>query len=215
MKELRVLLVLAEMGALEKNIAINTSDLGNKLKIPQQTVSRILLDLIDNGLIRKVKGIRGYIVKITPEGKKLLENLKSDLDRIFKKTQEIIITGKVIDGLKDGKYYMSLSEYRKQFEKKLKFKPYPGTLNIMLDEEESKEKLKRIDDLGIEGFKKDERIFGSIKCFKCKINGIEGSIIIPERSHYGSEILEIISPFELRKKLNLKNNDDVVVKVVK
>jgi len=215
MKELRVLLVLAEMGALEKNIAINTSDLGNKLKIPQQTVSRILLDLIDNGLIRKVKGIRGYIVKITPEGKKLLENLKSDLDRIFKKTQEIIITGKVIDGLKDGKYYMSLSEYRKQFEKKLKFKPYPGTLNIMLDEEESKEKLKRIDDLEIEGFKKDERIFGSIKCFKCKINGIEGSIIIPERSHYGSEILEIISPFELRKKLNLKNNDDVVVKVVK
>lgn len=215
MKELRVLLVLAEMGALEKNIVIKTSDLGNKLKIPQQTVSRILLDLIDNGLIRKVKGIRGYIVKITPEGKKLLENLKSDLDRIFKKTQEIIITGKVIDGLKDGKYYMSLSEYRKQFEKKLKFKPYPGTLNIMLDEEESKEKLKRIDDLGIEGFKKDERIFGSIKCFKCKINGIEGSIIIPERSHYGSEILEIISPFELRKKLNLKNNDDVVVKVVK
>ena len=215
MKELRVLLVLAEMGALEKNIAIKTSDLGNKLKIPQQTVSRILLDLIDNGLIRKVKGIRGYIVKITPEGKKLLENLKSDLDRIFKKTQEIIITGKVIDGLKDGKYYMSLSEYRKQFEKKLKFKPYPGTLNIMLDEEESKEKLKRIDDLEIEGFKKDERIFGSIKCFKCKINGIEGSIIIPERSHYGSEILEIISPFELRKKLNLKNNDDVVVKVVK
>ena len=215
MKELRVLLVLAEMGALEKNIAINTSDLGNKLKIPQQTVSRILLDLIDNGLIRKVKGIRGYIVKITPEGKKLLENLKSDLDRIFKKTQEIIITGKVIDGLKDGKYYMSLSEYRKQFEKKLKFKPYPGTLNIMLDEEESKEKLKRIDDLGIEGFKKDERIFGSIKCFKCKINGIEGSIIIPERSHYGSEILEIISPFELRKKLNLKNNDDVVVRVVR
>jgi len=215
MKELRVLLVLAEMGALEKNIVIKTSDLGNKLKIPQQTVSRILLDLIDNGLIRKVKGIRGYIVKITPEGKKLLENLKSDLDRIFKKTQEIIITGKVIDGFKDGKYYMSLSEYRKQFEKKLKFKPYPGTLNIMLDEEESKEKLKRIDELEIEGFKKDERIFGSIKCFKCKINGIEGSIIIPERSHYGSEILEIISPFELRKKLNLKNNDDVVVKVVK
>ena len=215
MKELRVLLVLAEMGALEKNIVIKTSDLGNKLKIPQQTVSRILLDLIDNGLIRKVKGIRGYIVKITPEGKKLLENLKSDLDRIFKKTQEIIITGKVIDGFKDGKYYMSLSEYRKQFEKKLKFKPYPGTLNIMLDEEESKEKLKRIDDLGIEGFKKDERIFGSIKCFKCKINGIEGSIIIPERSHYGSEILEIISPFELRKKLNLKNEDEVFVEVIK
>ena len=215
MKELRVLFVLAEMGALENNIAIKTSDLGNKLKIPQQTVSRILLGLIKNGSIRKVKGIRGYVVRITPEGKKQLENLKSDLDVIFKKTQEISISGKVLDGLSDGKYYMSLSEYREQFEKKLGFKPYSGTLNIRLDMEDRniKERIKKMDGILIEGFVKNNRVYGSLKCFKCMINGIEGSIIIPERSHYGSEILELISPFKLRKKLNLKNGSKIDVEV--
>jgi riboflavin kinase len=67
----------------------------------------------------------------------------------------------------------------------------------------------------IEGFKKNDRIFGSIKCFKCKVNDVDASIIIPERSHYGSNILEIISRFELRKKLNLKNGDEVVVEVIR
>jgi len=217
MKELKVLLVLAEMGAIEKNIAIKTSDLGNKLKIPQQTVSRILLGLIKNGLARKVEGIRGYVVSITPEGKKQLENLKSDLDIIFKKTQEISICGRVVDGLSDGKYYMNMNEYRNQFEKKLGFKPYPGTLNIMLDVEDRnvKDRIKKMSGTLIEGFAKENRVYGPIKCFKCKINGIEGIIVMPERSHYGSEIIEIISPFELRKKLDLKNGDEVVLEVIR
>jgi len=216
MKELKVLLVLAEMGGLEKDIAIKTSDLGKKLKMPQQTVSRILLNLIKNGLVKKIKGIRGYVVRITPKGKKVLENLKSDLDCVFKRTGEIGITGKVVDGLRDGKYYMSLIEYRKQFEKKLGFKPYPGTLNIRLDREDEnvKDQIKKMSGIPIQGFVKKDRVYGSLKCVRCKINQIEGSIIIPERSHYGSEIIELISPFELRKKLKLNNEDEVFVEVV-
>ena len=216
MKELKVLLVLAEMGCLEKDIAIKTSDLGKKLKMPQQTVSRILLNLIKNGLVKKIKGIRGYVVRITPKGKKLLENLKSDLDNVFKRTGEIGITGKLVDGLRDGKYYMSLIEYRKQFEKKLGFKPYPGTLNIRLNAEDEtvKDQIKRIDGIPIQGFVKKDRVYGSLKCVRCRINQIEGSIIIPERSHYGSEIIELISPFELRKKLKLINGDEVFVEVL-
>ncbi len=217
MKELRVLLFLAKMGALENNIAIKTSDLGNRLKMPQQTVSRILLSLIKNRMLRKVSGIREYVVRITPEGKIFLENLKSDLNTISKKNQEITITGKVVDGLNDGRYYMSLDEYKKQIEKKLGFKPYPGTLNIRLfdTEENVKDRIKVMSDILIEGFTKNNRVYGSLKCFKCKVNGIKGTIVIPERSHYGSGILEIISPFELRKKLNLKNEDEVFVEAEK
>lgn len=217
MKELRVLLFLAKMGGIENNIAIKTSDLGNKLKMPQQTISRILQNLIENGMLRKVSGIREYVVRITPEGKKFLEDLKSDLNIIFKKTQKIVISGRVADGLKDGKYYMSLDEYKKQIEKKLGFKPYPGTLNIRLFDVEDniKNRIKEMTGILIEGFTKNNRVYGSLQCFKCKINGMGGSIVIPERSHYGFEIIEIISPFELRKKLNLKNGDEVVVGVEK
>jgi len=214
MKELKILLVLGKEGALERNITITTANLGKELKIPQQTISRFLIKLTKKGLITRAKGIKGYVVGITPKGKELLKDLDITLDEILK-PKEVVIKGIVTDGLKDGKYYLGLNEYRRKIKNQLNFIPFPGTLNITLNEEELKEKLQRMNGIEIEGFKKNDRIFGSIKCFKCKVNDVDASIIIPERSHYGSNILEIISRFELRKKLNLKNGDEVVVEVIR
>ena len=215
MKELKVLLALGKKGALERNIIVTTSSLGKELKIPQQTISRVLIKLTEKELITRVKGIKGYIVSITPKGKELLQDLDITLDNIFKH-KKMIIKGIVTNGLKDGKYYLSLNEYRKRIKDKLGFEPYPGTLNIRLnlDNGNIKERLKRMNGIEIEGFEKKNRIFGSIKCFNCEINGIKSSIIIPERSHYGSDTIEIISSYELRKKLNLKNGDEVVVRLI-
>lgn len=215
MKELKILISLSKKGALRKKITITTTEIGKELKIPQQTVSRILTKLTKNELITREKGIRGYIVTITQKGKKLLNDFNVDFNEIFKKEKEFKIKGKVVDGLKDGKYYLGLKEYRKKIKNQLDFIPFPGTLNIILDEEELKEKLQRMNGIKIEGFKKDDRIFGPIECFRCKVNDVDASIIIPERSHYGSNIIEIISQFELRKKLDLKNGDEIVVEVLK
>jgi riboflavin kinase len=215
MKELKILIYLGKKGALRKKIKITTKEIGNELKTPQQTVSRILTKLTNNGLITKEDGIRGILVSVTQKGKQLLSELNLDINEVFVKEKEFKIKGRVIDGLKDGKYYLGLDEYSKKIKNKVGFKPFPGTLNIMLDEEESKEKLQKMNGIEIEGFKKDDRVFGSIKSFKCKINDADAIIVIPERSHYGSNILEIISQFELRKKLNLKNGDEVIVEVIK
>jgi riboflavin kinase len=215
MKELRILITLGKKGAIKRKIIITTTKIGKELKIPQQTVSRILTKLIKNGLITREEGIRGYLITITEKGKKLLNDFNSDFNEVFSKEKEFKIKGRVVDGLKDGKYYLALNEYRKKIKNQLGFIPFPGTLNIMLDEEESKEKLQRMNGIEIQGFKKNDRIFGSIKCFKCKVNDIDASIIIPERSHYGSDTLEIISQFELRKKLNLKNRDEIIVEVIR
>ncbi len=165
-------------------------------------------------MITRTKGIKEYLVAITPEGKKLLRDLNIDLDEIFK-PKPTEIRGTVIEGLKDGRYYLGLNEYKQNIRKKLGFVPYPGTLNVRLNLENigGKERLQRKPGVEIGGFKKGDRIFGSIKCFECRINGLKGSIVLPERSHYGPDILEIISPFELRKKLNLKNGDEVVINV--
>jgi len=213
-KELKILLILGKKGALERKISISTYSLGKELKMPQQTVSRILLKLIKKGVITRVKGIKGYLVGITPKGKKLLRNLEMDLNEVFKpKTTEI--RGTVTEGLRDGRYYLGLNEYKKNIENKLGFVPFPGTLNVILNQESIgvKERFQIKPGIEIEGFKKGDRVFGPIKCFECKINGLKGSIILPERSHYGSDIMELISPFELRKKLNLKNGDEVVINV--
>jgi len=216
MKELKVLIALAKRGALDKNITIKTVDLGKEVKISQQTASRILIKLTKAGLITRFREIKGYVLKITSPGRDLLQDINFDLNGILKKIGEIEIKGKVVDGLKDGKYYMNLEEYKKNIEKKLGFEPYPGTLNIILTDAESteaKERLQRMKGVTIEGFKRGDRIFGSIKCFKCNIDGIEASIIIPERSHYGSEIVELISPLELRKRMKLKSGDEIIVRL--
>ena len=215
MKELNILLALGKEGALERNITITTASLGKELKIPQQTISRVLIKLTKKGLITRAKGIKGYLVGITPKGKEFLQDLDIALDEVFK-PKEMVIRGLVTEGLKDGKYYLSLNEYKKRIKDKLGFKPFPGTLNIRLSIEsrDLKERLKRMNGIEIDGFKKGNRIFGSIKCFNCEINGIKSSIIIPERTHYDSSILEIISPYELRKKLNLKNGDELIVRLI-
>ena len=66
----------------------------------------------------------------------------------------------------------------------------------------------------IEGFSTEDRTFGEVKAFKCRVNGVEGAIVIPKRTHYPSEILEIIAPVKLREKLGLKDGDIVEVEVL-
>jgi len=218
MKLLKVLISLGKKGALSKTVMITTVDLGKELNIPQQTMSRLLIKLADSELITREKGIKGYMVRITEKGREFLKNLKDNLEEILEKKEMILkMEGKVTNGLKDGKYYLSFNEYRKEIESKLGYKPFLGTLNIKLDSDSTavKERLQNVKGVEIQGFKKDGKIFGSAKFFKCKINKVNAHIIIPSRSHYGSDILEIIAPFSLRRKLKIKNGDEIVVEVIR
>jgi riboflavin kinase len=75
--------------------------------------------------------------------------------------------------------------------------------------------------IGIEvaSFESENRTFGGAKCFPCKIlddraEGIKSAVIIPDRTHYPEDILEIISPVYLRSELNLKDGDELRTRVV-
>lgn len=127
--------------------------------------------------------------------------------------KEIIVKGRVISGFGKGKYYIGLDEYKKRIKDKLGFEPYSGTLNIKLNSENKdlKKILKEMSGMEIDGFEKEGKPFGSIKCFNCEINNIRASIIIPEKSQYDWSVLEIISAYELRKELDLKNESEVII----
>lgn len=65
----------------------------------------------------------------------------------------------------------------------------------------------------------ENRTFGGVKCFHCKIlddraEGIKSAVIIPVRRHYPDDVLEIISPVYLRGELDLKNNDEIRTRVM-
>ena len=114
--------------------------------------------------------------------------------------------GIVISGRKDGKKFVSMEEYKKQFKEKLKIEPFPGTLNILSDYTRI---LKKLDGIIINGFVKDGVKYGNVKCFPVKIGKIKAAIIMPEKGD--NNYLEIISKYNLREKFLLKDGDEVKI----
>jgi riboflavin kinase len=216
MEILRILIYLAKKGALSRPVAVTTSHIGQGLGISQQSVSRWLITLENKGLTVRKKGIRGYIVQVTPEGKRLMTEMRNGLNGALAESSKIIMKGRVVPGMLDGAYYIEKG-YGGKIKSLLGFKPYAGTLNIRLktmDDMGYKEQMTTMKGSEIPGFEGGGRTFGALKCFPCRINGVWGAVVIPERSHYGSDTLEVISRHNLRKKLNLKDGDDVNVEVM-
>ncbi len=128
------------------------------------------------------------------------------------------LVGRVTSGLGEGRYYMSIQEYRTQFLSKLGFDPYPGTLNVVLRPECLRNRLllDKVPGITIEGFEKNGRKFGSVKCFRAVINerqDVPCAVLIIEKTHHGPEIVEIVSPVRLRDVFNLRDGDEVVIDV--
>jgi len=213
---LQVLKALALMNATRKVLKISSKELAEKIGQSIQTASRKLKELEDEGLIERTLTKDGQFVVITDKGRELLYREYLDYKRIFEGEGEFVIKGKVFSGLGEGRYYVSLEGYKRQFEEKLGFTPYPGTLNLKIPKEQMlfRAKLDEMDGIKIEGFKTKERTFGDVKAFRCRVDGIEGAIVIPQRTHYPKDVIEIIAPVKLRDVLGLKDGDWVEVEVI-
>ncbi len=217
MEILNLLIYLAKNGGLSRPIAVTTCGMGDDLEISQQSVSRWLMTLQRKGYTERQKGIRGHIIQITPKGRKLMIDTRNGLIEALSGSNKFMMKGSIAPGMKEGGYYIGMEGYAGRIKKTLGFKPFPGTLNVRLkamDDSHCKEKMQALKGVNIPQFKKDGRTFGSLKCFPCLINGVHGAVIIPERTHYGSDILEVISPFNLRDKLELSDGDNVKVEVI-
>jgi len=121
------------------------------------------------------------------------------------------IPGVIFTGTGKGKYFMSQQGYKKQFEKALGFIPFEGTLNIKVSIEDAENLLKNKESITIKGFKSLENDFGGLKCYKIKIKNIKAAIIIPDRTHYHKETLELISKENIRERLGLKDGDIISI----
>ncbi len=191
----------------------STNFLIKKLGVPQQTFSRHLKELKKLNLVETTKISRGETIKITVKGYKELAAIQALLEKALKiQPSEIKLEGKVFTGLGEGAYYISQPGYKKQFIEKLGFNPYPGTLNVKIEECYLRKVslLKCYPSIVIEGFSNGKRSFGSVNCYKALLeNKIEGAVISALRSHYSDDVLEIIAPVNLRETLKLKDGDKI------
>jgi riboflavin kinase len=209
---------LAELGAYSGELSITTVDLARSLNVSQQTASRHLIGLQALGLIRRTRGTRREAIRMTAKGSEELNKMHVRLKAIFElEPREVVLEGTLFSGIGEGAWYVSRSGYRRQFAEKLGFDPFPGTLNLRLRRQYDDERrlLETLPHIQIDGFRDGDRTFGPVTCYGAKINDLEdGALISAVRTHYGSDVIELIAPCNLRARLGLKDGDIVKVRIL-
>lgn len=216
MPDIEYLKRLALIGAVNKTIKVSSSEFQKHTGASSKTVARKLKQLEEEGLIERKIVPGGQLIKMTEKGIEILKSEYIQYSKIFSPEPEILeLEGKVLKGLGEGQYYVNIPGYKKQFEEKLHFSPFPGTLNVQLTENSSilQNILYEMPAIQVEGFSDGERTFGGGKCYPVVVGGIEAAVIAPERTHYPSDLIEIIAPVKLRDALELNDGDRVVIQV--
>lgn len=208
------LYTLLRLGASKNAVKLSTTDLSKITGGSQQSASRHLQLLEKKGFIHRRIDSGGSKISITVEGmaelEKVLQELQWHLEGEEASTIEFM--GTVVSGLFEGAYYISKDGYRRQITEKLGFEPFPGTLNVRIrqDDYEKRRRLESGPGIHLEGFKDGQRAFGSANCYPVTINDeVEGALIVAERSIHDYNVMEIISPIYLRRKLGLADGDEV------
>ncbi|MCL4325583.1 MAG: CTP-dependent riboflavin kinase [Candidatus Thermoplasmatota archaeon] len=191
---------------------MTTAEIGNALHFSQQSASRWLTILENKAYIKRYRIANKEKIIITSYGWQILEREYNEYKFIFENPKQLLITGTVTSGFGEGSYYIGRGGYMKQFKELIGITPFLGTLNIRLDSSE----FNKLDLLKckygtiINGFSADGRTYGDVTLYKAALSGTVCFVIIPERGHH-PDVIEIISEFNLRSRLNLK--DDDIVKV--
>ncbi|MBD3187905.1 DUF120 domain-containing protein [Candidatus Bathyarchaeota archaeon] len=215
------LLEIAKVGGLFERVSISTTQIGERLGVSQQTASRRMKHLEKEDLItRDFDSSRTQVISLTEKGIAMLKKVHEELNVFFEKSPvSLCLKGRVLGGIGEGRYYVS--KYKKFFEMNLNITPYPGTLNVRLLDETDILNRKKIELQGgilMKGFTDETRSFGDVWAYRVDIsnndgNGdeVEGYILKIKRTHYTSNIIEIISRWNLREKLHLQDGSFIKI----
>ena len=211
---------LALAGALGSEAKLSCARLAERLGASTQTASRRLQKLESGGYIEREIVGDGQWVELTGAGEGRLQAEYEAYRRIFEGSAAVSLSGTVTSGMGEGRHYISLSGYMKQFREKLGYEPFPGTLNVDLDEESIRERprLDALEPVTIDGWESDDRTYGPAYCSPATLVTPGGTcerahVIAPERTHHGDDHLELIAPEELRETLDLADGTEVTIRV--
>ncbi|MBN2154003.1 MAG: DUF120 domain-containing protein [Candidatus Lokiarchaeota archaeon] len=215
----KYLLEIAKAGALASRVPLSTTRVGELVGASQQTASRRLAHLEGLGYIKRIDidGNKVQEIALTEKAVAELKGLHEQLALLFSEPVEIRMRGKVTSGIKEGRYYVS--KYSDFFQKNLGMKPFAGTLNVKLLDERDVRLRSQVEVAGgtlMRGFTEEERSFGDVFAFRVKVSrdGDDAGLLPAyflkiERTHYDKSVIELISPYELRRELDLVDDDIV------
>ncbi|MES2154741.1 MAG: DUF120 domain-containing protein [bacterium] len=205
---------LAVLGALDDAVELASGEFAALLELSQQSASRRLIELTQAQYIVREMGVRKQRIRITSQGAGVLRAEHQAYQRLFERREGINLSGTVKTGLGEGRYYLSRGGYVSQFQAKLGWTPFPGTLNLELAGAEANKLgfLRRNPVHLIDAFAAEGRTFGGVICHPATVAGTACAAILPDRSHY-TTTLELIAPVRLRDTLPCKDGDRLDVEV--
>jgi riboflavin kinase len=213
---------LLMLGARYSFVELTTTELGKNIMKSQQAASKHLQELEAAGYIDRVRRGQKFGVKLTDKGYSAIERLCSTLKTAIESTPPTTLSfeGRVVSGMGEGAYYMSLGGYRKQFYEKLGYEPYPGTLNVKLVDKifrDARRDIGKYPSILIDGFSDTNRTYGWAKCYLAHINdGVirNAAVLVLERTHYDESMLEIIAPVSIKDTVGIHNGDKIKIKML-
>ncbi len=219
--EREVLRLLALEGGLEGELKISCGALADRLDASNQTASRRLQRLESTGYLERETVVDGQWVTITDDGEHVLRSTYETYKQIFETGRTVVLEGRVTGGMGEGSHYISLPGYKRQFEDRLGYEPFLGTLNIELepDSVRRRQATTALEPIPIDGWEDEDRTYGPAVCLPAVIETGDGErytdahTIAPERTHHDEDKLELIAPEKLRDVLGLADDDLVTVHV--
>lgn len=201
--------LLGDLLALSRVEGLPVADAAGRLCMTRQGLYKVLRSLRERGYVEE-----GPVVKLSQKGRDVLSAALKDLLSYFN-IVSIKLSGVVISGLGEGAFYISLEGYRRAIERLLGFTPYPGTLNVKLDPQSVpyRRYLDSLPGILIAGFSNGVRTYGAVKAFRARIRGIESAVVMPERTHHPSDVIEVVAPVKLRDVLGLRDGDRVEIEI--
>ncbi len=219
---------LARIGSF-RGITLTTQEIAEEVLSTQQTVSRRLNKLRDLEFIEITTKGKKNIMKITQKGKAFLKVIQLGLEDIFAHEKTgIKYYGSVQTGMGEGKYYVKIPNYFSKFAEFLgeepisrrgaisrDIEPFPGTLNVVLDDNYTEEFYLAIDNQKpkiIDSFTSTElnRTFGPVNCYNVEIFNSEREeekvkclFLDIRRTSHKKNIVEFVSNFTLREKFTI------------
>jgi CTP-dependent riboflavin kinase len=124
----------------------------------------------------------------------------------------LTITGRLASGLGEGAAFTGLAWAREQFVARLGIDPFPGTVNLVLDDPAERAKWQRLRaSAGIVIVPPDPK-WCNARCWKVTIAGrIPGAVVLPEIAAYPLDKIEAIAAVAVRASLGLADGDAVTL----
>ena len=127
-----------------------------------------------------------------------------------------IIVGRLVTGMGQGRHFTRLDWARQQFVEKLGIDPFPGTLNLIVEDPKYRPAWARLK--AEAGVPIDNPNDGPNDCngraYAVLIEGrIDAAIVVPEVPSYPPDQLELISPLGIRNTLGVADGDQVRLEV--